>query len=112
MGPLSRRRQPLGWGSAEKRTLAIGVVAGAATAAAVAVEFARVWQRGRAPMPSETDDVLGAAEEAVSETLEVARAGYQEGSTSENAAFNLLLSFVSTFGVARIIASVLRERGT
>jgi hypothetical protein len=112
MGPLSRRRNQLGWGSAEKRTLAIGVVAGAATAAAVAAEFARVWQRGRAPMPSETDNVLEAAEEAVSETFEVARVGYQQGSSSENAAFNLLVSFVTTFGATRMIASALRERPT
>jgi hypothetical protein len=112
MGALTLRRNNSGWGPGEKRLLAIGVVAGAATAAAVAAEFARVWQRGSAPMPSETDDVIGAAEEAVAEALEVARAGYQEAPTSENAAFNLLVSFVTTFGMARMIASMLRERGT
>ncbi len=37
------------------------------------------------------------------ETAEVARAGYREGSTRENAIFNLLTSFVITFVSARAI---------
>ena len=94
----------------ERLTLGMGVVAGATTAAALAVEIGRVWRRGRAPLPSETDNVLLAAEEAAAETLEVARAGYQESTTGENAVFNLLVSFVGTFGVARLIATILRDR--
>jgi hypothetical protein len=71
-----------------------------------------VWRRGRAPLPSETDNVLQAAEEAAAETFEIARAGYERGSTGENAAFNLLLSFVGTFGAARLVAAIIRERQT
>ena len=33
----------------------------------------------------------------MAETAQVARAGYREGSTRENAMFNLLTSFVGTF---------------
>jgi hypothetical protein len=46
----------------------------------------------------------------VIETAEVARVGYREVSTRENAIFNLLTSFVTTFMVARVVAGLLRER--
>ena len=42
-----------------------------------------------------------AAEEAVAETAQVARAGYREVSTRENSMFNLLTSFAATFLSAR-----------
>ena len=38
----------------------------------------RVWRRGSAPLPSEAPSLLLAAEEAVAETAQVARAGYRE----------------------------------
>lgn len=95
---------------AERRTIAIGVIATAITAAAVAVEVGRVWRRGSAPLPSETGDLLQAAQEAVTETVEAAAVGYQEVSTRENALFNLLASFVSSFLLARGIALLLRSR--
>ena len=63
----------------------------------MAGEVGRVWRRGSAPLPSEADSLLLAAEEAVAETAQVARAGYREVSTRENALFNLLTSFVATF---------------
>ena len=99
-----------GWGPAERRTLGIGVVAVAATSAFVALEIGRVWRRGSAPLPQETDDLLLAAEEAVAETVEVAVVGYHEVSTRENAMFNLLTSFVGTFAVARVLTYLLRGR--
>ena len=95
---------------AERRTIAIGVVAAAITGAAAAVEVGRVWRRGSAPMPSEADDLLQAAQEAVTETVEAAAVGYQEVSTRENAAFNLLTSFVASSVLARGIALLLRSR--
>jgi hypothetical protein len=95
-----------------RRTAALGVAAGLAFAAVLAGEIGRVWRRGRAPLPRDTDDLLTAAEEAVAETVEVARAGYQEVSTRENALFNLLASFVASFGLVRSITWLLRKRRT
>jgi hypothetical protein len=81
-----------------------------AVGAVVAGEVARVWRRGSAPLPSEAPSLLLAAEEAVAETAQVARAGYREVSTRENAMFNLLTAFVSTFIAARVITYTLRGR--
>ncbi|MEA2379949.1 MAG: hypothetical protein QOD13_3856 [Thermoleophilaceae bacterium] len=88
----------------------LGAVAGAAVAAVLAGEVGRVWRRGSAPLPSEASNLLVAAEEAVAETAQVARAGYREVSTRENAMFNLLSSFVVTFIAARAITYRLRHR--
>jgi hypothetical protein len=74
------------------------------------VEVGRVWRRGRAPLPLEADDLLLAAEEAVVETAEVARAGYREVSTRENSTFNLLSAFAGTFLAVRTITYLLRAR--
>jgi len=104
-----RRRQAL---EADRRTVVLGGLAGAALAALAAVELGRVWRRGAAPLPQETDDVLGAAETAVVQTAEVARAGYRETPTGENALFNLLSSFAGTFLVARVTTHLLRGRRT
>jgi hypothetical protein len=88
----------------------LGVVAVAATAAVAAGELRRVWRRGSAPLPQETDRLLQAAEEAVAETAQVARTGYREVPTAENALFNLLVSFVGTFAAARWVTYLLRRR--
>jgi hypothetical protein len=91
-------------------TLALGAVAGAAVAVVVAGEVGRVWRRGSAPLPHEAPNLLVAAEEAVAETARVARAGYREVSTRENALFNLLASFAGTFVAARGTTYLLRSR--
>jgi hypothetical protein len=85
-------------------------VAAAALGAVVAGEIGRVWRRGSAPLPSEAPNLLLAAEEAVAETAQVARAGYAEVSTRENTTFNLLTSFVATFISARAITYLLRSQ--
>jgi hypothetical protein len=85
-------------------------VAGVAVAAVAAGELGRVWRRGSAPLPGEASSLLVAAEEAVAETAQVARAGYAEVSTRENAMFNLLSSFVSTFLAARGVTYLLRHQ--
>jgi hypothetical protein len=90
--------------------VALGAVAGAALAAVAAGEIGRVWRRGSAPLPGAAPNLLQAAEEAVAETAQVARAGYREVSTRENAMFNLLSSFVATFIAARAITYRLRHR--
>jgi hypothetical protein len=88
----------------------LGAVAGAAVAAVVAGEIGRVWRRGSAPLPREADSLVLAVEEALAETAQVARAGYKEVSTRENATFNLLSSFVVTFIAARAVTYRLRHR--
>jgi hypothetical protein len=102
-----RRRAPLSPG---RGTVMLGGVATAAVAAVVIGEIGRVWRRGSAPLPQETDHLLAAAEEAVAETAEVARAGYREVSTRENSMFNLLTAFAGTFIAVRSITYALRDR--
>jgi len=111
---LSRRRS----GSrargfpADRRTIALGALAASTFGTAVAVEVGRVWRRIEVPTLVEAEDPLGAAAEVVAEAAEVARTGYREGSTRENAVFNLLTSFVVTFVLARSITTLLRARST
>jgi hypothetical protein len=100
------------WGPTERRTLGIGLVATAATSVVLGSEFARVWRRGSAPLPRESDGILLAAEEAAAETARVAVAGYVDVPRSEKALFNLLTSFVTTFVLARGITYALRGRAT
>jgi hypothetical protein len=104
-----RRRRARGW-QPDRATLALALAAGTITAAVTAAQFGRVWRRGSAPLPQEADDVLAAAEEAAAETVETAVVGYQEGSARENAMFNLLASFATSFMLARGITSLLRAR--
>lgn len=75
-----------------------------------AFELARVWRRGSAPPVQDMERPLDAAEVAVAETAEVARVGYQQASTRENAMFNMLTSFAGTFILARWITYALRGR--
>ena len=97
---------------ADRRTLALGALATVSVVVVAAGELGRVWRRGSAPLPDETDEPLQAAAEAVVETAEVAKTGYREGSTRENAMFNLLTSFVLTFIAARTITTLLRGRSS
>jgi hypothetical protein len=102
-----------GWVWAPDRaTRALAVLAGATTIAVALGEVGRIWKRGSAPLPSETDELLPAAQEAVAEVVDVAVAGYQDVSTRENATFNLLGSFVVTFVTVRTVAWRLRQRET
>ena len=109
---VTRRRRP--WHArlrpGELRTIGIGVVAAGTTIALVAAEVGRVWRRGSAPLPGETEHVFHAAELAVEETVAAAFAGYQDAPERANALFNLLASFVTTFGAARGITYLLRGR--
>ena len=95
----------------DRRTWALGVVALGTTGTLVIGELARVWHKGSAPPPTETDDLIGAAEVAVTEAATVAVAGYQSGSTRENALLNLLGSFTLTFGVTRASTHIIRRHG-
>jgi hypothetical protein len=89
------------------------VIGGAAAVTAIgafAVELGRVWRRGSAPLPAETDNVGAAAVEAAVETADVAVAGYQAAPPQENALFNLFASFVISLVGSRAIAFGLRDR--
>jgi hypothetical protein len=96
----------------DRFTIALGVLAAATTVGVIAGEFGRIWRRGSAPLPSETEELLPAAQEAVTETVEVAKAGYKDVPTRENATFNLLTSFVLTFVTVRSVTWALRGRDT
>ncbi|MEK6227736.1 MAG: hypothetical protein AABM31_00235 [Actinomycetota bacterium] len=95
---------------ADRRTVVLGLLATSAFGGALVVELGRVWRRGSAPALTEAEDPLAAAAEAVVETAEVARTGFQEASTRENAVFVLLTSFVTSFILARAITTLLRGR--
>ena len=96
---------------ADRRTVVLALLATTAFGGATVVELGRVWRRGSAPALADSDDPLAAAAEAVVETAEVARTGFQEASTRENAVFVLLTSFVTSFIIARAITTLLRGRG-
>src|SRR3954451_20379571 len=96
----------------DRRTQAMGVVAFSAAMCTAMVELARVWRRGSAELPTETEDVnelLEAAGTATLETLAVVREGYRAVSDRENAVFNLLASFTITFGLTRGTTALIRS---
>ena len=103
------RRRRGGFAAIERKTIALGVAAYAVTGAALLAEFGRVWRRGSAPLPRETDSVIDAVAEAAGETVAVAVSGYRETPRRENALFNLLGSFVLSFSLARGITYLLRR---
>jgi hypothetical protein len=104
------RRRSRGFAAVERKTIALGVAAYAVTAAALLAEFGRVWRRGSAPLPSEADRVLDAAGQAAGEAVAVAVSGYRGMPRRENALFNLLASFATSFSLARGITYLLRGR--
>ena len=95
----------------DRKTWALGAAALGTTGVLLAGELARVWHRGSAPAPTQTHDLLAAAEEAARETVDVAISGYRTGSTRENALLNLLASFTLTFAGTRLSTLVIRRRG-
>ena len=107
---MGLRRRRSGFAAVERKTIALGIAAYAVTAAALLAEFGRIWRRGSAPLPGETDRVLDAAAEAAGETVAAAVSGYRETPRRENALFNLLASFVVSFSLARGISYLLRRR--
>jgi hypothetical protein len=92
-------------------TLALAVLALGTGVTGLGGEVARVWRRGSAPLPADTEDVLAAAEKATRETVEVAIAGYRETPSRETALLNLLASYVLSFALVRLSTSIIRARG-
>jgi hypothetical protein len=95
-----------------KVTVGMGLLAFATAGGLLAGEVGRVWRRGHAPLPAETDDVFGAAQEAARESVAVAVEGYRATPARETALLNLLVSFVLSFGVVRTSTVAIRSRGT
>ena len=93
----------------DRRTQVMGAVAIAGVLGAGTVELARVWRRGSAPLPAETDHLIDAASAATLETIAVVREGYRATSDRENAVFNLLVSFTATFGITRASTALIRS---
>jgi hypothetical protein len=105
------RRRPRGpW--KRTTTIALAAVALATTVGVAAGELARVWRRGSAPLPADTDHVLEAAEVAARESVEVAVEGFRATSARETALLNLLASFVVSFCAVRASTYTIRSRGT
>ncbi len=109
---IVRRRESAAVEVAERRTRMLAVAALGTTGAFFAGELGRVWRRGSAPLPTEADDVLAAAEEATRETVQVVREGYRGGSVRENALLNLLASFSLSWAMVRASTYVIRRRGS
>jgi hypothetical protein len=107
MASLGRRRRGL---RADRTTFALGAVATTLAGAVIAGEVARVWRRGSAPLPAESDEPLLAAGQAVAETAVVATRGYRDVSARENALFNLNTAFLTTFISVRAVTTLLRDR--
>jgi hypothetical protein len=96
----------------DRRTQAMGALAICAALGTAGVELARVWRRGSADLPTETEtptELLEAAGTATLETIAVVREGYKAVSTRENAVFNLLAAFTVTFGLTRATTTLIRS---
>jgi hypothetical protein len=114
MRPLALTRAERRQLRIDRRTWALGAAALGTTGFLIAGELARVWRKGSAPLPTEVEEpteIVEAVEEAARETVEVAVTGYKSGSTRENALLNLLGSFTLTFGLTRLLTTVIRRYG-
>ena len=103
--PWARRRRL----RAERGTWALAVGALGMTGTVAGTEVARAWRRRSVQAPVHGPLLEGA--DTVREAVAVAVAGYETGSTRENALLNLLASFSVTFAVARLSTHVIRARG-
>jgi hypothetical protein len=110
---LIGRRQSRGttWHLDDPLTRALAALAVVGTSGVLGGELLRVWRKGSAPLPRETDDVLAAAGEAIEQTVEVAVEGIRRGSLRENAALSLLVSFNTFWLLTRMTTSRIRKKG-
>jgi hypothetical protein len=112
MALIARPHSPIRtWHLHDPLTRVLAGLAVVGTGGVLGAEVLRVWRRGSAPLPSEADDVLAAAGEAVGQTVEVAVSGIRAGSLRENAALSLLLSFNSFWLLTRVSTGTIRRRG-
>lgn len=105
-----RRTPPRqGWRWADKRTLLMGMAALGTVGAVATAEFGRLWRKRSADEKEEAQGQLSSGIAAMSDTVAVAREGYREISTAQTAAFNLMSSFVISFGTVRLTTYAIRE---
>lgn len=107
--PAAPRHPPM---TRDRPTLALGLLATLTAGGVFAGELARVWRRGEAPLPAAADEVLDAAGTAARQTVEVALAGYREGSNAETALLGVLGSFTATLGAVRLATHLIHSRGS
>jgi hypothetical protein len=93
------------------RTRLLGALAGGAVLTVFGAEVTRVWKLGMLPVSREEaasgDEVVN----PVKRSVMVMREGYAVSRTRENALFNMLASFATTFGITRGITWHIREHG-
>jgi hypothetical protein len=106
-----RRRQQAGGLRADRRTMALAVVATGAVGTFIAAEVGRVWKRGSAPVPAEADNVGEAAVAATRETMEIALEGFRVSPKRDRTLLNLLSSFAGMVLFVRSTTGVIRWRG-
>jgi hypothetical protein len=92
------------------RTHLLGALAGGAVLAVFSAEVARVWRLGMLPQSREERDEREQAGR-VKRSVMIIREGYGVSRTRENALFNMLASFATTFGITRGITWYIREHG-
>jgi hypothetical protein len=92
------------------RTRVLGVLAGGAVVAVFGAEAARVWRLGMLPQSRQHRDEGREGNRAL-QAIQVVREGYAVSRTRENAWFNMLASFTTTFGITRWITWTIREKG-
>jgi hypothetical protein len=94
----------------DRRTAGLAAAAIVTTGTVAAGEVWRIWRRGDAPLPAETDDVLGAGGQALGQTFEAAVAGYRGGTRREHALLNLMVAFSVSWIGTRATAHTIRMR--
>jgi hypothetical protein len=92
------------------RTHLLGFLAGGAVLAVFGAEVTRVWRLGMLPQSREERDEREQAGR-VKRSVIIMREGYAVSRTRENALFNMLASFATTFGITRGITWWIREHG-
>src|SRR4051795_5161250 len=92
------------------RTHLLGALAAGAVITVFGAEVARVWRLGMLPQSREERDEREQAGR-VKRSVMVIREGYAVSRTRENALFNMLASFATTFGITRGITLYIREHG-
>lgn len=92
-----------------RRTEVLGALALATGGTFVLLEVRHVWYRGSARAAARGGHYLRAGRVVSREFAMVLREGYRASSTRENALLNMLLAFVATFGVARIVTHSIRS---
>jgi hypothetical protein len=113
MAAMKRTRSPVRRGGLrpDRTTWTLGALAVGAVGAFAAAEVGRVWRRGSAPVPAETDHIVEAAGTATRETVEIALEGFRVSPKRDRTLLNLLASFSGMVLFVRSTTGVIRWRG-